>query len=122
MRILKVTQSYYPFLERGGPAVKVRSLALGMSAAGHDVTVLTADLGFTSATRELAHPVADRWGLRTVEEGVEAVFLRSSARYRALTWNSQISAFCRGAIIFLRHRPYLWVIRLAGPSRSAGVS
>jgi len=95
MRILKVTQSYYPFLERGGPAVKVRSLALGMSALGHTVTVLTADLGFTPATRELAHPFAGRWGLRTLEEGVEALFLRSSARYRALTWNPQIAAFCR---------------------------
>jgi len=95
MRILKVTQSYYPFLERGGPAVKVRSLALGMSAAGHSVTVLTADLGFTPETRKLANPSADRWGHRTSEEGVEAVFLRSSARYRALTWNTGISAFCR---------------------------
>ena len=53
MRLLNVTQSYYPFLDKGGPAVKVRALARGMAAAGHEVTVLTADLGFDAARREL---------------------------------------------------------------------
>ena len=30
MRLLHLTQSYYPFLEKGGPTVKVRALALGL--------------------------------------------------------------------------------------------
>src|SRR6267143_593452 len=55
MRILKVTQSYYPFLDRGGPTVKVRALARGMAAAGHQVTVLSADQGFDPATRGRTH-------------------------------------------------------------------
>ncbi len=46
MRILKVVQSYFPFQERGGPVFKVRALATGLAKRGHQVTVLTADLGF----------------------------------------------------------------------------
>ena len=44
VRILKVTQAYYPFTARGGPAVKVRSIARGLVGLGNEVTVLTADL------------------------------------------------------------------------------
>ena len=95
MRILNVTQSYYPFLDRGGPTVKVRALALGMSAAGNTVTVLTADLGFTPTARRLANPVAGRWGFQTQEAGVDVIYLRSPARYRALTWNPGVASFCR---------------------------
>jgi glycogen synthase len=46
MRILNVTQSYAPFYEFGGPPLKVEALANGLAARGHDVTILTADLGF----------------------------------------------------------------------------
>ena len=52
MRILSVTQSYYPFLEKGGPTVKVRAMARGLAARGHQVTVLTADLGLDVAGRD----------------------------------------------------------------------
>jgi glycosyltransferase involved in cell wall biosynthesis len=95
MRILKVTQSYYPFLDKGGPTVKVRALARGMAAAGHQVTVLSADQGFDAATRETVNATTSRWGFEAHEDGVEAVYLRARARYRALTWNPGISAFCR---------------------------
>ncbi len=95
MRLLQVTQSYFPFLEQGGPTVKVRALARGLSSAGHAVTVLTADLGFDSAKRKTAGAVAGRWGLEAREDGVEAVYLRTRARYRALTWNPGVSQFCR---------------------------
>jgi glycosyltransferase involved in cell wall biosynthesis len=95
MRILNVTQSYYPFLDTGGPAVKVRALALGLAAAGHAVTVLTADLGFDPAARRLANPIAGRWGFEAQEAGVEAVYLQTRLRYRAMTWNPGVAAFCR---------------------------
>src|SRR5260221_6070116 len=95
MRILKVTQSYYPFLDKGGPTVKVRALARGMAAAGHQVTVLSADQGFDIATRKTVDAVASRWGFEAHEDGVEAVYLNTRARYRALTWNPGVSAFCR---------------------------
>ena len=48
VRILKVVQSYYPFLEMGGPVVKVRALAHALAKRGHQITVLTADWGLYS--------------------------------------------------------------------------
>jgi glycogen synthase len=45
MRILNVTETYAPFLEFGGPPVKVRALSEGLARRGHTVTVLTADWG-----------------------------------------------------------------------------
>jgi glycosyltransferase involved in cell wall biosynthesis len=95
MRLLYATQSYYPFLAKGGPTVKVRALARGMAAAGHAVTVLTADLGFDHAERELTHATPGRWGLEATEDGVEAIYLRTRARYRSLTWNPGAAAFSR---------------------------
>ncbi len=95
MRLLHVTQSYYPFLDMGGPTVKVRALARGLASAGHAVTVLSADLGFDRAKRELAGAVPGRWGFEATENGVEAIYLRTRARYRSLTWNPGVAAFCR---------------------------
>src|SRR5512135_369866 len=95
MRLLHVTQSYYPFLDKGGPTVKVRALARGMASSGHAVTVLTADLGFDSAKREIAGAIPGRWGFEARENGVEAIYLRTRARYRSLTWNPGVAPFCR---------------------------
>jgi glycosyltransferase involved in cell wall biosynthesis len=95
MRLLHVTQSYYPFLDMGGPTVKVRALARGLASSGHAVTVLTADLGFDRAKREFAGAVPGRWGFEAREDGVQAIYLRTRARYRALTWNPGAAAFCR---------------------------
>lgn len=95
MRLLHTTQSYYPFLERGGPTVKVRALARGLASAGCDVTVLSADLGFDRAKQESAGATKGRWGLEAKENGVEAIYLRTRARYRSLTWNPGVGAFCR---------------------------
>src|SRR5579863_3525599 len=71
MRLLNVTQSYYPFFDQGGPTVKVRALARGMAASGHEVTVLTADLGFDPAKQKIAQATASRWGFEAKEDGVE---------------------------------------------------
>jgi glycosyltransferase involved in cell wall biosynthesis len=95
MRLLHVTQSYYPFLEKGGPTVKVRSLARGMASTGHAVTVLTADLGLDLAKREMTGAVSGPWGFEARENGVETTYLRTRARYRSLTWNPGVAAFCR---------------------------
>jgi glycosyltransferase involved in cell wall biosynthesis len=95
MRILNVTQSYYPFLDKGGPTVKVRALARGMTSAGHRVTVLTADLGFDPVTRETVNAIPSRWGWEAHEDNVETIYLHTRARYRALTWNPGVAAFCR---------------------------
>jgi glycosyltransferase involved in cell wall biosynthesis len=95
MRILKVTQSYAPFLERGGPAVKVRALARGLSARGHKVTVLTADLGH-GRRGDLGEKSA--WGWRSIEENVESIYLPTAFSFRALTVNPRLLSFCRARL------------------------
>ena len=95
MRILNVTQAYYPFLEKGGPTVKVRAIARGMAARGHRVTVLTADLGFTPATAQAAGAAPGSWGWQAEHEGIEVIYLGNLARYRTLTWNPGAWRFCR---------------------------
>lgn len=100
MRILNVSETYYPFLQWGGPPVKVRALSRGLAARGHHVTVLTADFGIGDSrnfepekkdTRIARTP----WGWRMEESGVEAIYLPSLLRFRALTWNPGVSRFCR---------------------------
>jgi glycosyltransferase involved in cell wall biosynthesis len=100
MRVLKVTQSYYPFIERGGPAVKVRALARGLASRGDEVTVLTADLGLA---RIVSSAEANGWvreggGWRSHEDSVETIYLKSGASYRSVTWNPGVFAFCEGRL------------------------
>jgi glycosyltransferase involved in cell wall biosynthesis len=83
MRILHVTQTYHPFLERGGPTVKVRSIAEGLAARGHQVTVLTSWYGRPFAARQV------QLG------GVEVIYLKPFATYRAMTFNSGLLKFCK---------------------------
>ncbi len=83
MRILHVTQTYHPFLERGGPTVKVRSIAEGLVQRGHHCTVLTSWYGRPYTTRQ------------TVMNGVDVVYLRPLKTYRAMTLNTGLLAFCR---------------------------
>ena len=100
MRILKVVQSYFPFQDRGGPVVKVRALARGLSRRGHQVTVLTADLGLQSAADNSTGVTFERspWGWRAERDGVQTVYLPSLIRYRALTLNPHVVGFCRASI------------------------
>jgi glycosyltransferase involved in cell wall biosynthesis len=99
MWILNVTQSYYPFLDKGGPTVKVRAMARGMAAGGHQVTVLTADLGLDRAARVTTMGATEgRWGWESKEDGVETIYLHTRARVRALTWNPGVAAFCRESL------------------------
>jgi glycosyltransferase involved in cell wall biosynthesis len=98
MRILKVTQSYFPFQERGGPAFKVRSIAQVLVRANHDVTVLTADLGFNHSLLSLAGATADKTGWRSHTDGIESVYLTTRYRYRSLTLNPGMIGFCRNQL------------------------
>jgi glycosyltransferase involved in cell wall biosynthesis len=95
MRLLNVTQSYYPFMDKGGPTVKVRALARGMASLGHAVGVLTADFGLNDNLKKVVNAIPNRWGYAAVEDGVESTYLRTFARYRALTWNPEVVDFCR---------------------------
>jgi len=98
VRILKVVQFYHPFLEKGGPVVKVRALARKLATRGHSVTVLTADWGLESRNGDSFQPEPSEWGWRASEDGVETVYLSSLARYRALTFNPRVIRFCSASL------------------------
>jgi glycosyltransferase involved in cell wall biosynthesis len=88
MRILKVTQAYYPFLEKGGPAVKVRAIAERLAQRGHATTVLSVDFGLERrATFSSINPEKLRGRREARIGGVEVIYLPTVARYRTLTLN-----------------------------------
>jgi glycosyltransferase involved in cell wall biosynthesis len=96
MRILSVTETYAPFLEFGGPPVKVRALARGLAGRGNEVTVLTADWGFAERARgeEASRKEHGSFGWQCEENGVTAIYLPTWLRYRSLTWNPNVKRFC----------------------------
>jgi glycosyltransferase involved in cell wall biosynthesis len=101
MRILNVTASYAPFLEFGGPPVKVRSLSEGLARQGHSVTVLTADWGIESRLRDANGQVAAErspFGWRREENRVQAVYLPTWLRWRSLSWNPAAKRYCRARL------------------------
>jgi len=118
VRILKVVQSYYPFQERGGTVVKVRALARGLARRGHQVTVLTADLGLRERNDCCVPIERSEWGWRWSEDGVEAVYLPVRGRYRALTWNPRVIGFCRASLRRFDLVHFYGLYDLLGPSVS----
>jgi len=120
MRILNVTQTYFPFLEFGGPPVKVRSLSQRLVKLGHKVTVLTADWGLQSHALP-AGSRAERTavGWRVEESGVEAIYLPSWMRYRALSWNPGLARFCRAQLWRFDVAHIFGLYDLLGPATAA---
>ena len=120
MRILKVVQSYFPFQERGGPVFKVRALAAGLAKRGHQVTVLTADLGFGKGNGCFAGAGAERcrWGWTVRSDDVEAIYLSTIGQYRAVTLNPGVFAFCRGSICHYDVVHFYGLYDLLGPAAS----
>lgn len=98
MRVLSVVQFYFPFQDRGGPIVKVRSLAKGLMKRGHQVTVLTADLGLRGVNGFGGKIERCEWGWRWEDEGVEAIYLRTRGHYRAFTLNPGVVGFCNASL------------------------
>jgi len=100
MRILSVTESYSPFLEFGGPPVKVRALAQGLAQRGNEVTVLTPDWGLETRVSAAEASSAERgpFGWRRVKDGVTAIYLPTWLRYRSLSWNPAVKRFCRARL------------------------
>jgi glycosyltransferase involved in cell wall biosynthesis len=98
MRVLSVVQFYFPFQDRGGPIVKVRSLAKGLVKRGHQVTVLTADLGLQGVNGFGDKIERRKWGWRWMDEGVEAIYLPTRGHYRAFTVNPGIIAYCTASL------------------------
>jgi glycosyltransferase involved in cell wall biosynthesis len=101
MRILNVTETYAPFLEFGGPPVKVRALSEGLARRGHQVTVLTADWGLEKHLKtEEEKSSAERspFGWRRNENGVQAIYLPTWLRYRTVSWNPAVKRYCRARL------------------------
>jgi glycosyltransferase involved in cell wall biosynthesis len=94
MRILMVSQTYFPFQAAGGPPTKIRAIAKRLVAHGHRVTVLTTDMGFGKSNGPPKPPGQNRWGWHSEEDGIEAIYLRTQARYRALTINPGLKSYC----------------------------
>jgi glycosyltransferase involved in cell wall biosynthesis len=99
MRILKVTQSYAPFFEFGGPPVKVRALAERLAQRGHEITVLTADWGLEKRLvgghgKAEASPFGRRWK----NNGVTVEYLGNWWHYRALSWNPALGRYLRARL------------------------
>ena len=94
MKILMTAESYYPFMDKGGPAVKIRAIALGLAKLGHSITVLTSDWGFQpSMVSPAISSKQTRFGWRMQESGVETLFLPSIANYRTVSVNTRVLAF-----------------------------
>jgi glycosyltransferase involved in cell wall biosynthesis len=101
MRILNVTETYAPFLEFGGPPVKVRALSEGLARRGHTVGVLTADWGLESrgpASPEVTNQDRSPFGWRRTENNVQAIYLPTWLRYRTVSWNPAVKRYCRARL------------------------
>ena len=101
MRILNVTETYAPFLEFGGPPVKVRALSEGLARRGHQVTVLTADWGLEKRTQTQEEKISierSPFGWRRIENGVQAIYLPTWMRYRTVSWNPAVKRYCRARL------------------------
>src|SRR5229473_5751808 len=101
MRILNVTETYAPFLEFGGPPVKVRALSEGLARRGHQVTVLTADWGLEKRLQAQGEKMtAERspFGWRRNESGIQAIYIPTWLRYRNVSWNPAIKRYCRARL------------------------
>jgi glycosyltransferase involved in cell wall biosynthesis len=101
MRILNVTETYAPFLEFGGPPVKVRALSEGLARRGHQVTVLTADWGLEKRLQTQEEKIAAErspFGWRREENGVQAIYVPTWMRYRTVSWNPAVKRYCRARL------------------------
>ena len=96
MKILIVSQTYFPFLREGGRPTKVRAIAEGLSALGHDVVVLTSQLGpfVTPDGSEHVATAGCRYGRTTTRGGVEIIYLRAQLRRRTATLSAEILNYC----------------------------
>src|SRR5688572_24627426 len=96
MHILKTTQTYYPYLSKGGPPAKVREISQALVERGHEVTVLTADFGERDGDADPKDPERRQtvWGWESSRDGVGAIYLRSLTNYRTATINLNVFNFC----------------------------
>jgi glycosyltransferase involved in cell wall biosynthesis len=122
MRILNVTATYTPFLEFGGPPVKVHALAQRLAHRGHQVSVLSADWGVEARLPTLPSEIrADRspFGWRLTEGSVQSIYLPTWLRYRALSWNPAVGRYCRARLTHFDVVHIFGLYDLLGPAVAA---
>jgi glycosyltransferase involved in cell wall biosynthesis len=122
MRILNVTETYAPFLEFGGPPVKVRALAEGLVRKGHQVSVVTADWGLEKRSESLGEKIAGEqspFGWRRRENEVEAIYLPTWLHYRRVSWNPAVRGFCRARLSEFEVVHIFGLYDLLGPAVAA---
>jgi glycosyltransferase involved in cell wall biosynthesis len=122
MRILNVSETYAPFLEFGGPPVKVRALSEGLGRRGHQVTVLTADWGLEKRLQtQEGKTTAERspFGWRWNKNGVQAIYLPTWLRYRTVSWNPALKRYCRARLQNFDVAHIFGIYDLLGPAVGA---
>jgi glycosyltransferase involved in cell wall biosynthesis len=118
VRLLNVAQTYYPYLAEGGRPTKVRILSRKLAERGHDVTVLTTNLGSADWVRIAEPAEITAMGLRMTENGVVAIYLPTLARYRTLTINPRVLQFCKESLKGFDLVHFYGLYDLLGPSVS----
>jgi glycosyltransferase involved in cell wall biosynthesis len=118
LKILHVVQAYYPFQEKGGPVFKVRALAETLAHRGHEVAVLTTDLGLAKHSELAKDLEKSPWGLGLNLNGVEAIYLPTIARYRAVTLNPRLMRFCKTRLSAFDLVHFFGLYDLLGPTTS----
>src|SRR5271154_1814566 len=116
MRILHTVAYYFPFQDRGGPVVKVRSLVQALRRRGHQLSVLTPNLGLSVRNSFGIHAERCRWGWQYEENGVRAVYLSSWGRYRSLTFNPGVIRFCLATLMDFDLVHFYGLYDLLGPT------
>ena len=118
MRILNVAQTYFPYLAEGGRPAKVRALSRKLVEHGHSVTVLTTNLGASEWSSVTCPHEETALGLQLTEDGVVAIYLPTSARYRVLTINPRVIRFCRSRLADFDLVHFYGLYDLLGPAVS----
>lgn len=99
--------------------VKVRALAQGLVRRGHQVTVLTADLGLNEHDWPGMKFERCKWGWRSEQDGIEAIYLSTLGHYRALTINPRVIRFCRDSLAGFDLVHFYGLYDLLGPAVSS---
>ena len=97
---------------------KVRSIARGLVKRGHEITVLTADLGIRSRNVADLGVTRSQWGWRSQGDAIETIYLSTFARYRALTINPAVIGFSRTSLRRFDVVHFFGLYDLLGPAVS----
>lgn len=97
---------------------KVRALGQGLARRGHNITILTADLGFHKPDGFGIDAKPCKWGWNAEKDGVEIFYLRTFGHYRALTLNPHVIGFCEAFLRRFHLVHFYGLYDLLGPAVS----